>query len=166
MHVFERPCLPGWFYPCTVEDIRQRLSLLPESDLNGLWAVGLVPATRKDSSADGRYFFCEKPVVHLYAYPTTLAHKQPAHVRWGDIERGFAVELSYGMSVEQAGSRYLCVWKREDLHRFIVQHVLLHEIGHHVYHWQRRQRGYAYCPSTTESEQFAEAYARRWSAQG
>ncbi len=72
------------------------------------------------------------------------------------------MELQFGMTVERHGSRYTCAWSADNLRRFILEHVLLHEVGHHVYHLQRRERGLPYHPNTVESEQFAEAYACRY----
>jgi hypothetical protein len=165
VHFFERPCPAGWVYPCTLEDIVQRLAQLPEEDLEGLWAVGLAPATRKDGETDGRYYFGQQPTIHLFSYPNTLRFKLRAHTRQGDIERGLAIQRQYGMEVEREGSRYVCVWTAENLRRFMVEHVLLHEVGHHVCFWQRKQQGLPYYPNLPGAEQFAEDYALRYHRQ-
>jgi hypothetical protein len=166
MHLFERPCPAGWVYPCSLEDISERLSRLPEQDLAGLWSVGLVPSTRKDCGANGRYCYTgERPEINLFSYPDSLRFKLMAHTRLGEIHRCLAVERQYGMGIEAIGTRYVCVWSPEDLRRFMVEHVLLHEVGHHIYHRDRRLQEYRYNPRTTESEQFAEAYAVRHSRQ-
>ncbi|MBV9849207.1 MAG: hypothetical protein JO250_05915 [Armatimonadetes bacterium] len=159
--VFERPLPAGWVYPCSTADIAQRLSLLPARDLEGLWAVGLVPATRKDCWANGRYFPGERPTIHLYSFRDTLSYRQPPHTRRADVERGLAVELAYGMHVEQTGGRFLCRWDADSLRRFILGHVLLHEVGHHVYQRQRQQQDPPLLLRTRASEQFAEDYALR-----
>jgi hypothetical protein len=111
--VFQRPLLPGWVYPCTVEDIRHQLSTLPAEDLDGLWAVALVPSTRKNCSANGRYHAGGsrwhaggRPTIHLLSYPETLTYKQPAGTRQGDMETGFVIERQFGMRVEKVGSRW------------------------------------------------------------
>ena len=101
-------------------------------------------------------------VIHLYAWPTSLSFKTRRHYTVGEVEQCFAVELSYGMQAERAGCRLLCGWEPECLRRYVAEHVLLHEIGHHV---QRRQRLRAGCfafPGHTASEQFADDYALRW----
>ena len=159
--MFERQLSPGWIYPCTVEDIRRGLEQLPEEDLEGLWAVGLVCSTRKYHSANARYLVGEKPCIHIYSYPETLAYKLPPYVRHRDIEHGLCVERDFGMRLEPVGSRWWCHWDAEDLRRFIVQHVLPHEVGHHVSHQTRSSGGLERCPGTGACEQFAEAYARR-----
>ncbi len=161
IHFFERECPAGWVYPCSLDDMRDCLARLPEQDLEGLWAVGLMPATRKDCWADGRYYFGNRPTIHLLSYPDTLRFRQPARTKQGNVENGFTVQQQYGMRVERAGSRFVCAWSADDLRRFVVEHVLLHEVGHHVYFRHRRQQGYVYRPHTVEAEQFAEAYALR-----
>ncbi len=157
--LFEEPICAGWVYPCSLGDIRNRLTLLPEVDLLGLWAVGLAAATRKDCSANGRYCFSERPTIRLYSYPDTYTYRQPMTTKRVHIEVGLAVEREFGMEVDKIGGRYVCRWSAADLKRFILEHVLLHEVGHHVYHWRRKEQGQTFRPSWRESEQSAESYA-------
>src|SRR5207253_11105638 len=124
---------------CTVDDIRHQLSTLPAQDLDGLWAVGLVASTRKDCSANGRYYAGGnryhaggRPIIHLHSYPETRTYKLPAGTREGDMETGFVIERHFGMRVEKVGSRWYCRWSAEDLRRFVLEHVLIHEVGHPV----------------------------------
>jgi len=153
--------LPGWVYPCTLADIQARLAKLPEADLESLWAVGLAPSTRKDCHVHARYIPGERPVIYIFSYVDTLVFKQPANVKRSEVESGLVVELMYGMEVECAGSRWLCRWNPENLRRFIVEHVLLHEVGHHVHYMQRARQGIQRPPTKRDTEQFAEAYALR-----
>ena len=160
IHFFEEPCLGAWVYPCSLADVSDRLARLPIEDIAGLGAVGLFPETRKHNTrCNGTYFYGKRPTIHLYSVPYSLQFKMPPSTKRKDIETYEWVELSYGMKFEQKGSRFFCQWSAADLRRFIVEHVLLHEVGHHVYHRWRQQLGYDYKPLTTESEQFAEAYA-------
>ncbi len=160
-HFFEQPICDGWIYPCTLEEIKQRLSCFAVQDLEGIWAVGLAASTRKDHNANGRYLFGKKPSILLYSYPASYCFKLFPHTKRHDIEEKLAVELEYGMTVEQVGSRFVCHWQPEDLRRFILIHVLSHEVGHHIYHRQRQLQGLVHRSHTVESEQFAEAYAKR-----
>jgi hypothetical protein len=158
---FERELAAGWIYPCNLKDIEQVLQCLPASDVDGLWAVGLVPSTRKDSTANARYFPGAKPVIHIYSYPETLIYKLPAHVKHGDIVEGLKREVSYGMRIEQSRGHWMCRWSGGDLRAFILYHVLPHEIGHHVYHQQRALLGLHTKIGSRSGEQFAESYALR-----
>lgn len=65
--IYERPLTPGKVHPCTVDDICDRLRELPPSDVVGLWAVGLVPATRTDHNADARYWYGPKPGIWVFS---------------------------------------------------------------------------------------------------
>ena len=134
---------------------------MPDKDIAGLHAVGLVPSTRKDCWANARYFYSEIPTIHIYSIPDKLQYRLPSRTKRSDIELGLAIELQFGMTIETQGSRHICAWSACNLREFILAHVLTHEIGHHIYHSQRRVQGINYRPNTQESEQFAEAYAVR-----
>ena len=161
MKFFERPLLPNYVYPCSLDEIQQALTQLPEQDLAGLEAIGLVPATRKDGSAYARYFVKPKSAIYIYSITATLLFKQPSTVKLSDIEIGLADALEYGLQVQTSGSRWICQWRREDLNRFILGHVLPHEVGHHVFHQQRLKEGTEKQASFQVREQFAEHYALR-----
>lgn len=159
VHLFEREVTRGWVYPCSVEEIREKLQCVPPSDLEGLWAVGLVPSTRKDSSAHGRYWASPKPVIHLYSFPDN--YELRLGTRMSEAIRSLQVDQNYGMRLIARGRRAVSKWEPDDLGRLIVEHVLLHEIGHHVCHTRRLQAGLRACPGNRTCEQFAEAYALR-----
>jgi len=161
INFFEEALTPGWVYPCSLADIQERLTQLPEQDLAGLWAVGLAAATRKDCWVNGRYRFAEKPTIRLYSYAETLSYRLPPQMKPVDIEVGLMVERDFGMTVERKGGRYLCHWVADDLRKFTLEHVLLHEIGHHVHAGKRKEQGYNPRTYRHEEEQWAESYALR-----
>jgi hypothetical protein len=148
--VFEKPLHPGWVYPCTVEEIEQQLLTFPPTHLEGLAVICLVPSIRKEPGRYGCYYPGDKPTICLYSWPDSLTFKGSQRVKRRHIEHKLVVERSFGMQVEQIGSRWFCRWNREDWRHFILEHVLPHEIGHHVGE---------YCDP---SEQFAEDYALRY----
>ena len=164
--LFERPLPDGWVYPCTLDDIRQQLALVPEQDTEGLLAVGLAAPKREDRRYHGTYWYwswrMKTPAIHLYAWPASLSFKTRRHYSVGEVQQCFAVELSYGMRTERAGSRLLCRWEPECLRQYAAEHVLLHEIGHHVQRRQRLRVALSSFPGHTASEQFADGYALRW----
>lgn len=157
--VYERPISPGWVYPCTADDIRRCLERVPAGDLEGLAAVILAPATRKDHSADARYFFGTHPVIEVYSHAESLTYKQPSHTRLADIETNLATELWYGMTVRRVGARWFCDWTPQNLRRFILEHVFLHEIGHHIFQSSRQCERLGY-KTGRSSEAFADRYAQ------
>ena len=164
--LFERPLPDGWVYPCALEDIRQQLALMPEQDLEGLLAVGLTPPKREDRRYHGTYWYwswrMKTPVIHIYAWPSTLSYTTRQNYSVGEVEQRFAVELMYGMRAERVGRRLLCRWELECLRRYLAEHVLLHEIGHHVQRRQRVRAGLSSFPGYAASEQFADDYALSW----
>jgi hypothetical protein len=152
-------------YPCTVEELQTQLTRFSRADLVGLSSVGLTPQTNQDRLTNARYFFGQEGRIVIYSYPFDLTVKLPTSIRRAHITQGFSTELSFGMKVESVGARQICRWDDDDLRRFILEHVLPHEIGHHVYHRQRMERGYEFQPGTAASEQFAESYALRFRRQ-
>jgi hypothetical protein len=168
--LFEHPLADGWVYPCTCADIRQQLALVPEQDTEGLLAVGLAAPKREDRRYYGTYWYwswrIKTPVIHLYAWPASLSFKTRRHYSVGEAAQCFAVELSYGMQAERAGCRLLCRWETDCLRRYVAEHVLLHEIGHHVQRRQRLRVGFSAFPGHTASEQFADDYASRGARRG
>jgi hypothetical protein len=148
--VFAKPLHPGWVYPCTVGDIEQQLQTFPPEDLEGLAVICLVPALRRDvedRGVDGRYYSGGKPTICLFGWPESLTYKYPKGWKRHHIEPKLDVERSFGMRVEQIGRRWYCRWDREDWRRYVLEHVLPHEIGHHV---------------CGDSEKLAEDYALRY----
>ncbi|MBM3496983.1 MAG: hypothetical protein FJX72_22070 [Armatimonadetes bacterium] len=159
---FERPCPAGWVYPCTVADLRERVAALDSEHVSGLWAVGLVPATRRHNSAYARYVCGERPVIEAFSCLEPLCWRQPAHTRLSDVRRLLAPELRYGMVAEPVGTRIECRWTPENLRKFVLEVALLHEIGHHVYHRERERCGLPCHSSHADMEQRAEAFAERY----
>jgi hypothetical protein len=134
VRVFEKPLHPGWVYPCTVAEIEQQLLTFPPEDLEGLAVICLVPALRrdvKDRGVDGCYYRGRASIC-LYGWPESLTYKFPKGWKRHHIEPDLVVERSFGMQVEQIGRRWYCRWEREDWRSFVLEHVLPHEIGHHV----------------------------------
>jgi hypothetical protein len=166
--VFARPLPAGsdHRYPCTVEDIRAQLAQVPEYDLEGLWAIGLAPPVRDNRNAYATYYRWKrpmrKPVILLYSIKGAFDFRLRARSDPGYIKQRYRVERSYGIEIVRVDSRVLCRWSAKDGRRYMVEHVLLHEIGHHVQYQQRwRARLSLWLPSHIK-EQFAEDYAIRF----
>ncbi len=168
VYVFERP-LPASLrhrYPFSAADIRKQMALVPEYDLEGLWSIGLCPLVRRKHHAYGTCYSCHyperKPVIHLHSRTDDFEFKLRQHCDSGYIEHFYRVELDYGMQVERRGSITLGRWPAEGIRRYIAEHVLLHEIGHHVQYQQRvRARHWRWLPHR-QAEQFADDYAIRF----
>lgn len=167
IRVFERPLPPGsdHHYPCAIEDLRRQLARVPEYDLEGLWAIGLAPADRSH-----RYHYATcfrwkwrigKPVIEIYSTKGASQFMLRGRIDSGSIQRRLRVELRFGLEVERCGSYVLCRWPAEAERRYIIEHVLLHEIGHHVLDQQRWRARLRYHFPDHAHEQFADDYALR-----
>lgn len=168
VRLYERPLPPNsrHRYPCSLDDLRAQLARVPEYDLEGLCSVGLRPAARDDRKYYGVYcpypWPTYKPHVLIFSYCGKMAFMLSPRRTAGYVQRRFQVERGYGMEIERPGRRYILTWPDEDLRRYISEHVLLHEIGHHVQDRQRWRAGLdRRLPSCVE-EQFAEDYAIRF----
>ena len=165
--VYQRqlPASGSQVYPCTVEDIRQKLERVPEWDLQGLWSIGLEQAGRDLATTYGCYYPRKwptyKPVIVLPSQESSLSFKTHWRVTPGAAEKRFSVELRFGMRLDYRGCRATCSWPASSLRQYILEHVLLHELGHHVQHQQRLRAGHYGALRWVPSEQFAEDYALR-----
>jgi hypothetical protein len=157
--VTEEPLRAGWIYPCSVQEIQDRLSRLPPEDLEGIAAVELVPATRYEYDTYGEYFPEKRPTIHIYAQPKDLAFR----TRFGrrHIACCLGDQVRFGLKVEDRGPRLLCTWDPTDLRVYVLEFVIPHEIGHHVCHQRRTRKNQAPCPGPRECERFADEYARQ-----
>lgn len=170
--IFEReiPEGCGHAYPCSVADIRRQLARVPEYDLEGIWAIGLMPGLGEDGSAYGvyyaRYSPMNGPVIRLNSRFVSSAkgYQFRMNGRWnpGHYEQRFFVEQSYGMEIVQVEGKIWFRWPADCLRRFMVEHVLLHEIGHHVEYRRRWRARLRWDLGRRLKEQFAEDYAIRF----
>jgi hypothetical protein len=111
---------------------------------------------------DGRYFWGKKPTIHILSWPESYGHRLRAGLERCQIESIFEVEIAFGLQFEPEDGRWISRWQPDDLRRYILEHVLIHEIGHHVQYMQRAREGFTHRPSHRVSEQFAEDYALRY----
>jgi hypothetical protein len=75
-----------------------------------------------------------------------------------EIEAPNGQRITVTAVIDTGGSRRR---KPEDLRRYVLEHVLLHEIGHHIQYMQRSRAGFMRRLSHRAGEQFAEDYALR-----
>jgi len=159
-YIFETALLPGWMYPCTTHEVIARLESIPEEHLRGLHAIGLKTSTKRDCYANARFTILPWPTIIIFSFPSSMELKMPRGTDPAQFRSECKVELEYGMEIVMDGSRLFITWTPEKLKRFILNHVLPHEIGHHVNYMTRKRNGWRYNPGTVASEEFAEHYAR------
>lgn len=137
------PAPKGYVYPCTLGEVKRQLRRVPPEYTEGLWQVRLSNQIRRYRDRDGDYLDGE---IRLFPYPERLTFpvsprpNDPWDQEW----------LAWGAQVvDDAGIRSL-QWSRDALRRYILDHVLLHELGHH----------YAAHRGLPDSERAAERLAR------
>src|SRR5262249_34025821 len=142
---------PGRHHPASAAEVRDALATFGEEAYYGLESVELVPAPH----TGGRLVFGELVVpgqIRLYdqpiepwRLPATLPKHEQTEVR------------EAGADLSEDG---IVSWPADSLKRFMLGHVLTHELGHHVLQHERRLRGER-AARTREHEARAEAVGKR-----
>ena len=122
----------GRHHPASASDIRDALRAFGEDIYYGVAAVELIPAPRSGDGLPLGSLIAPGQIV-LYDQARSpwrlglqLAAKERARLR------------SAGASVDDDG---VVRWPEGTLRRFMLGHVLAHELGHHVLQHERRLRG-------------------------
>lgn len=114
------------------KDVRRFLTMLPEWE--GL--VGSLSAVVLDSHnprVDATYPF-ERATITLQAWPN--GYEQ----RWGfgHVDDHMSILSRLGVSMEEAADSVICRFTRDGARAYVLLHVLMHELGHHM-HWTTRR---------------------------
>jgi hypothetical protein len=149
--VRERRASRGRYHPASAEDVRSALRAFGEAIYYGLLSVELVPAPIVPSRLPlGQLIGPGRIVLYDQAEsPWKLGFDLPADER--------ARLLAAGAVLQDDG---VIAWPGDTLRRFMLGHVLAHELGHHVLQHERRLRGERGA-RTSEHEARAEVLAVR-----
>jgi hypothetical protein len=123
---------PGRHHPATAADVRHALTIFGEEVYYGVETVELVPAPTEPDRlllgqlvGPGRILLYDQP-----RSPWRLGFDLAAHDSARLVEAG-----------ADLGETGVVAWPGETLKRFMLGHVLAHELGHHVLQHERRLRG-------------------------
>jgi hypothetical protein len=135
--------LPGWLYPCTDQELETVLRELPADWTARLRSVRFTFHPEWDAHAR-----TDRARIEIsYVVDETLR-------AWGVISEEEPEELQFGARLESSGGVRQLVWPdREALRTYILRHILIHELGHHL------------APpgmDRDEEEDWAEAFAFRY----
>ena len=137
-----------YFHPCNAQSIRKVLTVLPEHLTEDVRAVVLRRTPKVDQELGieaRRRYFC----VVLNSFPRDMRSRwttkpQPATLRH--------YEPWCGDWREEDGE-WVLIWTPEEIRRYYLFHLLLHEIGHINEPWKH---------SRQKREEFAEDFALTW----
>jgi hypothetical protein len=114
--------LPGWQYPCAAADLERVLGELPHAWTARLTSVRLTYHPEWDAHAR-----TDRSRIEIsYVVDKTL------HAP-GEVIVETPEEVQFGARVEGRGNGRCFAWPdRDTLRTYILRHVLIHELGHHV----------------------------------
>lgn len=120
-----QPAGKGYVHAVTIDEVRQRVSLLPEHILAGLEVVQLSRMTRKRAlfPCYGMQWGC---AVYLYPVEESLVETYVRPPRPEQIKEAGM----YGGRWFEEGQYWKLAWTAESVRDFYLNNVLIHEIGH------------------------------------
>jgi hypothetical protein len=114
--------LPGWQHPCTAADLEHVLGELPAAWTARLTSVRLTYHPEWDAHAR-----TDRARIEI-SYVVDRALHAPSEVIVESPE-----EVQFGARTEGRGNDRCFAWPdHETLRTYILRHVLIHELGHHV----------------------------------
>ena len=137
----------GYVYPCTMEDLREKLDSLPVEMLQNISTIHLCNQVKMNPEVDAHIYNGS----HIRIYPV------PRKLRWNYGTRkpnpAFAQErIEFGAYWDRIDGEWFLCWDRDSLRDYVLNHILLHEIGHSL---DNTHFG------TRRGEKLAEAFAHR-----
>lgn len=115
----------GFRHACTVRDLKALLARVPADYLTGLRQIRLSNQVRRYHDRDADYLDGE---IRLFPYPERLIF--PASPRPHDPDD--QEWLAWGARLVDDGGVRALAWTPDALRRYLLEHVFLHELGHHV----------------------------------
>lgn len=118
---------PDYFHPASVDEIRERLQLLPEEYRRQVEVVQLSRMTRKRA-----IFPCYGMQwgQNVYLYPIEVDLLE-VYVRPPSPQQVIEAKM-YGGQWQQRGTEWRLQWTRETIKDFYLNNILIHEVGHVV----------------------------------
>lgn len=151
----------NFFFPISVSEAEEALRALPKDDFEGLthiWCRRASETEHRTGSRPWAEFICGSGVrvVVLYAWRRDMKFewaRRPSNRIVKDMER-------FGIGVTRRGGVWQITPTLPQLRRFYIQHLLYHEVGHHI-DWYIRHWSAA---NLSQVEEFADQYAIQMTA--
>jgi len=151
-----------FFFPVTADEVLATLRSLPSDHVATLTHVWLRRVRKRDfAAAPQASFICGSGVrlVVLYPWPRDMLLRLGAKEPQG---RALNQYRAWCTNLIQTEGEWALRWTEESLRRYYLEHLVLHEVGHHV-DWYQRHWSKA---NAKQVEDFADNYAACWSASG
>ncbi len=150
-----------YFFPVSAEEVAAALERLPVQHREGITHIWLRKRTHRQSRSGAPLaeFICGSGVrlIVLYAWRADgvlpLGRKKPQ-------PREVSHFLRFGGVLRQARGFWVIAFEPQALRRYYVEHLLCHEVGHHV-DWYNRFWSMA---NARKTEEAADQYAYAWGA--
>lgn len=151
-----------FFFPISVQDIRSTLDQLPTIARDRLTHVWLRRIRKSDWETQRKPFALfiagsGVRLIVLYPWPRDLLLRFGARK---PSQRKLREYSPWSPELIKDGPDWCLRWSEASLRLFYLQHLLLHEIGHHVDFFYRRWSK----ANDKQVEEFANQYAVEWSA--
>ncbi len=146
-----------FFFPLTGEETIKALKALPEDDYEGITHVWLRRFKKSDyieNQVPLACFICGSGVRVVVLYPwandmlLSYGAKKPSNKILNEAEK-------FNAKIIKKGKTWFSKWTIEGLRKFYIQHLLYHEVGHHI-DWYNRQWSKA---NSKTVEEYADQYA-------
>jgi len=146
-----------FYFPVTVEDIKQVLSQLPVELTQHLTHVWLRKRSKKRELYQGA-FICGSGVqlVVIYAFPKDLLMRFGEEKPSGSTLTWYA---PYKPELIRQKNKWFLKWSEEGIRKYYLEGLLLHEIGHKADSYYKRYWSVAYAK---KAEKFANNFAYYW----
>jgi len=151
-----------FMFPITVDEAVERLKQLPSEHATCITHLWLRRLRKKDYEAGDHPFACfiwgsGVRLIVLYPWPADLT------LRYVGARKPTAKQLRafepWCTDLVKREGQWCLNWTLEGLRGYYLDHLLLHEVGHHVDSLRRR---YSHA-SAKQAENFSDSYAVLWS---
>ena len=115
-------------YSCTINDIKKKLREMPAQFLTRIRRIRLCNQVKMNPGVDAACY--DDGIINIYAVPADLVialFKRKPKPSW-EQER-----LQYGAYWKKKDGCWMMKWRKEDLRRYTLNHILFHEIGHTLF---------------------------------
>jgi len=150
-----------FYFPVSIDEIKEFLNKLPVEHSKNLTHIWLRKMSKKEYEKEGSYqgcFICGSGVqlIVLYPFPKNLTmqfgrRKPPqATLKWYS---------AYNPDLKQANGNWHLKWTEDQIKRYYLEGLLLHEIGHKVDSIYKRFWSKSY---SDKAEKYANNFAYYW----